>query len=484
MLSLSLDSYWMDKEKKVFAFVPIDGYGHVNSLLALADALKSRGHRTVFICNDNDSTNIRHETIVLRKSTLLGKQSAEIDSNDVSALDKKWMAAVDALDLESDPPKQLSRNFAVLDYTIKGEIFDMDEQLQLALASTKPDVIVVDQLCTVPAIMSTGSPWKWVRNHSCNPLSLYFDRYPQLFPAPLLGVPVTSPRAQIEQSWSDFKHAISCCQETIVKLTQLSQSKEYKLINESPYLNLYMYPACLDYNDHLFQQSATCDTTTTATHLPNWHRCDSLIRAPSTTTTSNSQTTTAQIPNDFLKQKTEGNKLIYVSLGTTTSCNVPIMKRLISVLAKSCHRYIVALGPRYKQLLPLPDNMWGEKYVDQPKILPLIDLIITHGGNNTITESFYYGVPGLLVCPMFHDQLDNAARIEEKGFGIRINLFTCNELQLLGAIHRILYDKEIKLKCQLASKEIRENKRDSNMAATLLEQVAEGKILPQTDAQT
>ena len=68
------------------------------------------------------------------------------------------------------------------------------------------------------------------------------------------------------------------------------------------------------------------------------------------------------------------------------------MKRLIGILAESKHRFIVSKGPKHKQI-ELPDNMWGQQSVPQIQILPVVDLVITHGGNNTITETFYFGKP-------------------------------------------------------------------------------------------
>ena len=81
----------------------------------------------------------------------------------------------------------------------------------------------------------------------------------------------------------------------------------------------------------------------------------------------------------------------------------------------------------------LADNVWGQ-------VLPLVDVVITHGGNNTVTETFSFGKP-MIVMPSFVDQFDNAQRVQEKGFGIRMDAYECTDEELLEAIEKLLNGK-------------------------------------------
>ena len=84
------------------------------------------------------------------------------------------------------------------------------------------------------------------------------------------------------------------------------------------------------------------------------------------------------------------------------------MRRLIDVLGRTPHRYIVSMGPQAAEL-ELADNMVGAEFLPQTKVIPQVDLVITHGGNNTTTESLHFGKP-MIVLPLFWDQYDNAQR--------------------------------------------------------------------------
>lgn len=55
---------------------------------------------------------------------------------------------------------------------------------------------------------------------------------------------------------------------------------------------------------------------------------------------------------------------------------------------------------------------------------------------------------------MMGDQYDNAQRIEEKGYGIRLNTYRFTEQQLLDAVEKLMNDEEMKERLQTAAKRI------------------------------
>ena len=107
------------------------------------------------------------------------------------------------------------------------------------------------------------------------------------------------------------------------------------------------------------------------------------------------------------------------------------MQRLVDLLATTEHRVIVSKGPLADEIT-LHDHQTGEGFLPQPAILPMVDLVITHG-NNTVTEAFHHGKP-MIVLPLFWDQVDNAQRVDETGFGRRCRRTASRDEELTGAI--------------------------------------------------
>ena len=177
--------------------------------------------------------------------------------------------------------------------------------------------------------------------------------------------------------------------------------------------NLYVYPQEVDYVD---------DRPLDAT----WHRMDSSVR----------QTDAAyQVPAEVADGPV-GSALIYLSLGSLGGGDVDLMRRLVDVLGRSRHRFIVSKGPRADEY-DLPANMVGEQFLPQTTIIPQVDAVITHGGNNTTTECLHFGKP-MVLLPLFWDQYDNAQRMDETGYGVRLSTYGFTEEQMHAALDRIL----------------------------------------------
>jgi MGT family glycosyltransferase len=160
--------------------------------------------------------------------------------------------------------------------------------------------------------------------------------------------------------------------------------------------------------------------------------------------------------------------LIYLSLGSLGSADVELMQRLVDALARTPHRVIVSKGPLADQIR-LHDHQTGEGFLPQPAILPQVDLVITHGGNNTVTEAFHHGKP-MIVLPLFWDQVDNAQRVDELGFGRRLSTYGFEDAELTGAIDTLLADGELADRLAAMSERIKSTS-GTVRAADLIERV-------------
>ena len=158
----------------------------------------------------------------------------------------------------------------------------------------------------------------------------------------------------------------------------------------------------------------------------------------------------------FNLKKFRGNKKIYVSLGTVFNDKPSVFRKIIKALENSPHDIIVSCGKSYNKLsrLNLPDNVHLFQSVPQLRILELVNAVITHGGNNTVNETLFFGIP-MLVMPVGGEQQDNAARIEYLGTGLRANIknFTANEI--LNKINMLLENQTYLKKSQSISREIK-----------------------------
>jgi len=268
-----------------------------------------------------------------------------------------------------------------------------------------------------------------------------------LLPPPYSGLPMdddsqwASFRAEYDRThrplWTEFN--TWCMGQGAPPLPDL------EFVHTSERANLYVYPEAVDY-----PRARPLDQT--------WHRLDSSVR-----TTDDP----VELPA-MLTDRPAGSALIYLSLGSLGSADIELMRRLVDLLGRTRHRYIVSKGPQASEY-ELAPNMWGEAFLPQTTLLPLVDLVITHGGNNTTTESFHHGKP-MVVLPLFWDQYDNAQRVHETGFGVRLATYAFADRDLTDAIDGLLADQDLRARMAAGAQLIR-SRDGRTRAADVLEQV-------------
>ncbi|MEU8040021.1 nucleotide disphospho-sugar-binding domain-containing protein [Streptosporangium sp. NPDC049078] len=311
-----------------------------------------------------------------------------------------------------------------------------EPQLKAIIERVRPDVIVEDNVIAFPALVTAGKPF--VRIVSCNPLEVRGEGVAPVFS----GLP-----ADDRSEWDAFnaeydrthREIWTAFNEWVVE-QGAPALPDLDFIHEGD-LNLYVFPEIADYTD--------------ARPLgDSWHRLDSSVRETDES---------FELPDSLAGQE---GPLVYFSLGSLGSADVGLMQRVVDVLATTPYRFIVSKGPLHEEI-KLADNMWGAEFVPQTKIIPLVDLVITHGGNNTTTEALHFGKP-MILLPLFWDQYDNAQRVDELGYGVRLSTYGFSDEELTGALERLLGDTALRERLAAAGEEIR--RRDGlRKAADLIE---------------
>lgn len=132
---------------------------------------------------------------------------------------------------------------------------------------------------------------------------------------------------------------------------------------------------------------------------------------------------------------------VYVTEGTLHVQEPIILRAALRGLADAPVQMIVTTGrnrdPRQLGLDPIPSNARVEQFIPQSGLLPRVRAVVTNGGSGTVMAALSLGIP-LVVVPTAWDQPENAWRIVEAGAGIRIAPAECTPERLRAAVLRVL----------------------------------------------
>ena len=417
-------------------FFPEGAFGPTNNCVGIGAVLRERGHRVVFIVEESFAGTLEAQGFEERLMRLAPPPEKEEEPGQFWKDFIRDTAPV----FRKSTYEQLSEFIAPTWQALVDGARYVDERLVEIFDELAPDAIVEDNVCAFPAISASGRPW--ARIVSCNPLEL---RDPELPPA-FCGLPMDDRSAWADHQ-AEYLRAIGKLHSDFSDFCQSRGAPplpDGELIHESPWLNLYIYPRELDY-------------PRPRPLGPTWHNVESSVR-----TTDPAWSLPAALADSK-------GALIYVSLGSLGSGDIALMRRLVKALEATPHRYVVSKGPQH-DAYELADNMAGEEFLPQTSVLPAVDLVITHGGNNTVTECVHYGKP-MVALPVFWDQHDNAQRIQEAGLGVRLPTYSFADHELAGAIDRLVDDADLARRLGDASRRLRASPGNVR-AADLIERLA------------
>ena len=118
-----------------------------------------------------------------------------------------------------------------------------------------------------------------------------------------------------------------------------------------------------------------------------------------------------------------------------------LCRAAIDAIAPLPIRLLVTVGRKRDpaDLGPLPANVHAERWVPQADVMPHAAAMVCHGGSGTVRGGLAAGVP-LVVLPLFADQPHNAARINELGAGVALELGPPGIAGMAAALRAVLSD--------------------------------------------
>lgn len=391
------------KASPTIALFPEASFGAALNCVGIAQALRARGARPVFICHAGFSGVFAD----------YGFQEYQLPTDEPlsdSERQSYWQAFVrrHLPHFRLSPIDQLETYVAPTWQAIVDTAVNAEAPLRQLLARLKPDAVVLDNVIMFPAIAAAGCPW--VRVVSCAETELPDAEVPPY----LSGMAANDPqRAAFEARYlaaSAPAHDRFNRFRADAGLTPLPKGL---FLETSPDLNLLLTPTIVR------RERAEPLDPERFVYLEGCVRSEGPFEVP-------------VFPRN-------GGPLVYVSFGSLGAMDVGLIERMLTVFDRLPARFIVNVGGLRDAYRAVPDNVYLDAWFPQPSVVAKSDLFIHHGGNNSFCEALRFGVPSLIV-PYCWDGHDNAQRAGETGVGDHIGRDAWTEGGLERAILGLLAD--------------------------------------------
>lgn len=345
---------------KKILFITIPEKGHINPMIGVAQNLQSSGYELAFFAQQDISKQ-------LKKAGLHGPVYCDPSAVNI---DKDFITQGKAF-VERLADKTWLHNW--IKTLLLDSVVPQMQQIKTAVEQFQPQLIVTDPMIYAAAVVAHQSAIPWVGlSSSLNPITPLAWRCELTDTLELLA----AQRCSLLESYGLTPH---------FRVSDLI----------SPWLNIvfsteHYMPRALCENDFSF-------------YVGNTFPLDS--RGDET-----------DFPFDRLKS---GAKKVYMSLGSQIYYHPHLFRAVAHALNDKDIQLICSISELFHTPFPeqLPENVLCVAYTPQIELLKHVDLMITHGGANSVMESLAQGVPVALL-PICNDQFLQAAFVRRLEAGI------------------------------------------------------------------
>ena len=150
-----------------------------------------------------------------------------------------------------------------------------------------------------------------------------------------------------------------------------------------------------------------------------------------------------------------GAPLVYATLGTAVNTRTEILEAFVEALRDEHVNLVVTVGRDGSpdRFGPQPPNVRIERYIPQTLPFPRCDLVISHGGSNTMLAALAHGIPQVIV-PIAADQPDNAVRCTAAGVARAVSLADATPVSIREAALAVLVDPSYRRAAERARDEM------------------------------
>ncbi len=422
---------------KTIVFFPEAAFGPSMNCVGIAQRLRECGHNPVFVADGS----FKGQFDRFGFPEHLVSMSEPMDE---AAASQYWLdfIASHLPNFRLSPIEQLPNYVLECWSAIVDTAIYVENELAETLGDIQPDLICLDNVILFPAIKHAGCPW--VRIVSCSENEITDPDIP-----PHLSGCGENDKTCFEAFETRFLEVIKPVHDRFNAFLDSVGEAPYPLgqfLEVSPTMNLLLYPKQLQFkrrhplDPDQFQYLEGCVREDTPFTLPTFPK-------------------NADAP------------LIYVGSGSMNEADVDLNKRLIGLIGSLPYRALVSVGDRVEAYADLPDNVHIAPWLPQPSVIPQVDLVVHHGGNNSFNEALYFGKPAIIM-PFVWDGHDNAQRIEDTGYGAQLHRYDWTDEAFAGTVHRLLTDDAMQVR--LAKVSAHMQKQDGRgKAADILIDIAE-----------